>query len=277
MKAFRWSAVSFALVALSGCCTRVNVETVALDPAIRQEIYERAERPFERALLIKPFRNDENDPIEVKLAPFIFFESPVATNLVRSSTTNGAASPVIYVSESKALIGGHSYSQLSYVWESLPGNAAQQCFQGVRLTLSDDGDPVVWEVLNDPSGDEVVFVAQSVEADAMKKLGAPLNERHFSVECSSEEAPRTVIATIVENGPAAMGPMVFVNTNGAVSALTCRCMPVQADQLSGEVVYRISRADAKNTADGKLSSFPSDWFDPHRLERALRVRELVGD
>jgi hypothetical protein len=274
----RLFAMSLIMVAASGCCTGGTREAVALDPAIRQEIYERAERPFERALLIKPFRNDENDPIEVRLAPFIFFEQAAVTNSTKASGTNQPISPIVHLSESKALIGGHSYSQLSYVWESLPGNAAQRCFQGVRLTLSDDGDPVAWEILNDPSGAELVFVAQSVEADAMKKLGAPLKERHFSVERSTGEAPRMVIATIVENGPAAMGPMVFVNTNGAVSALTCRCMPVQADQLSGEVVYRISRADVKNTAaDGKLSSFPSDWFDPRRLERVLRVRELVSD
>lgn len=278
MKVFRWIVVSFALVALSGCCTRMKSERIVLDEAVRAEIYERAERPFQRALFIKPFRKDENDPVEVKLAPLIFLEQAAGINFIKISETNAAASPIIRVCESKAFIGRNSYSQLTYIWDALPGNAAQQRLQGVRLTLSNDGDPVAWEILNDPSGAEIVFVAQSVEADAMKKLGAPLAKCRFSVERSTVNAPHVVIPSIVENGPAAMGPMVFVNTNGAVSALMCRCMPVQTDQLSGEVVYRISRTDATSAVmDASPSATPRDWFDPRRLEKALRVRELVGD
>jgi hypothetical protein len=116
--------------------------------------------------------------------------------------------------------------------------------QGIRVTLNSTGQPVIWEVLADSSGAEVIYVSQSLEAAAAAEFGKPLPGRRYAIERSLEEAPNVVVARIIDDGPVAMGPIVYLGAGTrAVTTLICRCMPAQAKKLLGTSVYDLLPAE----------------------------------
>jgi hypothetical protein len=81
------------------------------------------------------------------------------------------------------------------------------------------GSPVIWEILADESGLDLVFVAESLEAAAKKEWGELQVGRRFG----SERDPR------------------------GVSTLVCRCMPAQARSLLNSSVYQLKTIQAENS------------------------------
>ena len=113
--------------------------------------------------------------------------------------------------------------------------------QGIRITLNSAGQPVIWEVLADSSGAELFFVSQNLEAAAMAEFGKPLPGRRYAIERSVEAAPDVVVARVIDDGPVAMGPIVYLSAGTrAVSTLICRCMPAQARKLLATSTYDLA-------------------------------------
>jgi len=169
----------------------------------------------------------------------------------------------------------------------VPGQpVAGFALQGVRMTLGSAGRPVVWEVLADSSGVEVIFVSRSLESAALAEFGKPLAGRRYSVEPGVKESPNVVVARVIEDGPIAMGPMVYLSAGSrSVSTLICRCMAAQAKQLVESRNYELASvpvgfADpgltrAKAQIGSRPAFWPGDEQSDGRIEKCLRLPEKL--
>jgi hypothetical protein len=226
----------------------------------------------------------------------------------RLSRSNGVwvldpSRPAIYWQADTIQLKGKAHARFAYVWcyalsagESgclnpsgrSPGRAESGlALQGIRITLNSAGQPAIWEVLADSSGAEVLFVSRSLEAAALAEFGQPLPGRRYTIERGPEEVPEVTVARVVEDGPAAMGPVVYLSAGTrAVSTLICRCMAAQARKLLATGVYDLlpmqnGAADSLVTEAKARSKQPTAFWpgdDPRgeRLEKCLRLPEAFS-
>lgn len=243
------------------------------------EIQRRATVSFREADFLKPAEGD-TEALTFKLAPLLIqeVESPARTTLSAIgfgtlAFTNGTAALVksraaVYVQPETVLIQGMPHLSFTYLWlyevESSRRRGGGLPVQGVRLTLNSEGEPVIWEVLADPSGAELIFVSHKLEAAALAQFGQPLPGRRYAVERGTNEAPTTVVARVIEDGPIPMGPIVYLGARAqGVSTLICRCMPAQAKEL-------------RSTSTYDLLPFPGDAPELARFVRRLKARGLAA-
>ena len=141
---------------------------------------------------------------------------------------------------------------------------------------------MIWEVLADSAGAELVFVSQSLEAAALAEFGRTLPGRRYAIERGVEEAPKVIIARVLDDGPVAMGPFVYLSAGTrAVSTLICRCMPAQTKKLLATSAYDLLPfqamaaqpylAQAKALAGEQTAFWPGDQRSDDRLEHCLRL------
>jgi hypothetical protein len=223
----------FALLGI--CLTACAPKRETLSFEQRLAIYERANVQFANAVLFKPVEVGPTNSLAFKLAPLLLQEA--------MNTNQASGSRIVYFEEGKVQLNGKSHDQVTYVWDSLSfanSTGAGATVQGIRITLNASGSPVIWEVLADNSGAELIFVSQSVEAAALKTFGQPLPGRRFAIESSLETAPNAMVARVIEDGPVPMGPIVHLNAGSQnVSTLICRCMPTQTKNLLATENYEL--------------------------------------
>jgi hypothetical protein len=266
-KEFKFGLLIAASLVGGSCCQSSTQAGEPLGTAQREEIYERAKVQFKVADFFKP--KGESSELTFRLAPLILQEASVTKGQVGSAETDSprkvsgsvaenlsdcvltlkAPAPTIYVMADSIQIHGQAHLQFTYLWfYPVSGPAGQVQVQGFRLTLNTAGDPVIWEVLPDPTGARVVFAAQSLEAAAQARFGKPFPGCRFTIERPVADAPETVAARIIDDGPVPMGPIVYLkHRSHAVSTLICRCMPAQAKRVARTKTYRlavVSRAEA---------------------------------
>jgi hypothetical protein len=76
------------------------------------------------------------------------------------------------------------------------------------------------------------------------------------------EAPDTVVARVIEDGPMAAGPVVYLYAGTRnFATLICRCMNSQAKEVAAQDEYVLTRLNA----DSRVPRFPpgyrlSDWL-----------------
>lgn len=227
-----------ALSVLCGACGWWPVDTKPHPIPLRAQIEARALGVFDAAVLVKPREWASADALAAGLAPLLFREA------MEGSTRELALAPqVVFHRAGTLVLGGRAFPQMSYLWRA--GDGADRTLRGVRITLDSRGLPVIWEVLdggapNDSKAVRVVFVAQSLEARARTAFGPPLPGRRFAVEAGAA-APETIVARVLDEGPALMGPEVYVNGAGEITAVTCRCMPPQVRRLVSTAWYELRR------------------------------------
>lgn len=243
------------------------------------EVQRRATASFVAADFFKPAERD-TEALTFKLAPLLIQEINDSDHAkgdgARFGTllfTNGLATletshPAVYFQPETVLIQGKLHLSLTYLWfysaKPTRRRGGGLPVQGIRLTLNSGGEPVLWEVLGDPSGAELFFVSHSLEASARAQFGEPLSGRRYAVERGTNEMPKTVVARIVEDGPVPMGPIVYLDARAqAVSTLICRCMPAQAKTLRFTRTY-------------DLLPLPADAPEWARTIRRLKTRRLAA-
>ena len=247
-------------VCLSACATKREPLTVGQ----RTAIYERANLQFAKAALFKPLEAGPTNTLAFRLAP-LFIQEVVNTNAA-------IMPPLVFFEESKVLLNGKSHDQVIYFWRAPPpanSTGTESLAQGIRITLDTSGSPVIWEVLADDSGGELIFVSQSLEAAALKTFGSPLPGRRYASESNAEIAPNAVVARVIEDGPVTMGPIVHLNADSHnVSTLVCRCMPTQAKELVATETYglRLSSESKLRPVFGQTGEDAAA-----RLQRCLRL------
>ncbi len=247
-------------------------------------------------MLFKPHTTNEEE-LSFKLAPFIFQETVSASAAAadtdamgRVVSTNGTMSldrtrPAVYFAASTPLFNGRPHAQLAFVWLYDLGAAGSKSpipVQGIRLTLDSSGEPVIWEVLADNSGREVIFVSQKLESAAAAEFGAVLPGRRHAIERGTNDAPRAIVARVIDDAPLPMGPMVYLTRDSrSASTVSCRCMPVQARKLARTETYDLFPLESVGgwpllqhvygpSADA-WSFWPGDSQPDPRLERCLRL------
>jgi hypothetical protein len=196
--------------------------------------------------------------------------------------------PAIYWQADSIQLKGRAHVRLSYLWcyalapAGQPSGPTGLPWQGIRVTLNSAGQPVIWEVLADGSGAELIYISRNLEAAAVAEFGKPLPGRRYTIECSLEEAPNVIVVRIIDDGPVAMGPIVYLGAGTReVSTLICRCMPAQAKRLLETSVYDLlpfqSTAaqsfllQAKALAGAQTAFWPGDQPGSNRLENRLRL------
>jgi hypothetical protein len=149
---------------------------------------------------------------------------------------------VVYVGMGRCDIAAATYDQVAYVWCSPKASdrsgAACPHPRGLRITLGKDGFAVVWEVLS-PDGVIAVYVSDSLEAEAAKRLGAPLPGRRFAVEPPATRTADASVAGVLPDGPVPMGPYVYLAgpPEYEVTAVACRCSPSLVEEFVSTAYY----------------------------------------
>ncbi len=272
-----------------------KLQLAAAEPkraASNSEPYDRQTNRFAQAWLFKPHEPKAPD-LSYTLAPLILQEVSGTSESSRSrfgelEVSNGVpavqyARPVVYVKPDAVELNGRTHARFTYLWfyaASLSGSAiGQPPVQGVRITLDESGRPAIWEVLAEPTGARLIFVAHSVEAPALKEHGSVLRGRRHAVERAPEDLPNVFVARVIEDGPVPMGPILYLRARtSSVSTLICRCMPAQAEQVVGSSTYDLLSAEgvpfeqvlATLEKNGRISWKGSQAQDPV-LDRLLRL------
>jgi hypothetical protein len=265
-----------------------------LTESARLEIYNRATLEFDSAVLFKPLDTNSPDPAALTFAPLILQETMgveadeardrpgrlTAPNLVTSASTNR---PAVYVLMQDIAVHKTPHRQFTYVWcyplSAGPNESSAHSVQGIRLTLDSEGQPAIWEILADPTGARILFVAESVEVAAATAFGTALPGRRYAIERSLSEAPETMVARVIADGP--LGPIVYLRGGTReVGTLICRCMPSQAKRLAGQSDYELRAISAKaieslltgaSRSDGSGAGSVSKHWERSRLEKWLRL------
>ena len=286
------------LIALGGCAgpRRAALPAPALTESSRAEIYGRANREFANALFFRPATVAATDPSALRFNPLIVQEAgeePAGRRdyFGRIFSSAGRASvepdhPTIYFRAGSVILNGRSHEQFTYVWfypasTPVPEDSALP-MQGVRITLDSAGRPVIWEILADTSGAQIIFVAESLEAAAAAEFGHSLPGRRHSIERAVREAPGSIVARVIADGPAPMGPIVYLRARTReVGTVTCRCMPDQAKKLVGQGEYELAvfpdnatemfPSIARSSGEGAVGFLRGKSSAQSRLEQSLRL------
>jgi len=291
------------LVLIFACAPRPRAapagNTAAPAPGLsstRQEIYARASNSFLNVLLFKPAEGSNAD-LTFRLAPLILQEVGATNQLAlldrdligslapaEGGSNATLAPPTVYAKTDTVPINGRDHLRLTYLWHYPRLTAVPDALtvQGIRITLDSAAQPAIWEVLTETSSVGLIFVSDSVESAARAQYGPPLSGRHFAIECGADQAPATVVARVIEDGPTAMGPMVYLFAGRhSVSTLTCRCMAAQAKRLLAARVYRIqilpqfsadpAWVEACGREERRFAFAPDAETDPCRIDRCLRL------
>jgi hypothetical protein len=258
-----WLAV--ALTACTGpACTgpeSSRTSLPALDHDSRREVYDRTDLDFEAGVLYKPARGTAEGTAWT-LAPLLIQEIRPGPG---GDTPDPSGPTIVYYRRSSLEIGDRDYTQWTYLWPC-PG---AQGAQGIRMTLGEDGFPVIYEVMHDTSGARLIFVAVALEEEARNAFGAPLPGRRFTVEPSVEQAPDVVVGGLLESGPTPLGPFVYLWERGNnVNTVICRCMPSRVISIPGTATYDLAPLDP-STAPKSIRHL---WTArPLDLESGLRL------
>ena len=253
-----WLRIALALsaMALTGCATRPATPSATQRGAIQS----RAAAQFERAIYLKPAITNAVANEAEKFAPLLIIEA-AGTNANPAQPDRNLPQKVFFHS-GHVLLNDNWHKQKTYWWEYSLRGKGSLAVQGVRITLNSAGSPAIWEALADTSGAQVVFVSQSVEAQALREFGGPQSGRRFAVERALDEAPGTVVARVIEDGPMPMGPIIYLQAGAHdVTTVICRCMDAQARELAGQQEYELLPA----------TKAPAELAKLKKLEHRLRL------
>ncbi len=261
---------SAGLLVLFGCASQDRSSEPKVTDAVRKEIYRRAGEQFHEVALLKPQVTD-NKAVGVEFAPLILIQTVVRSELAAAET------PTVWFFPSGVSIEGREHRQWTYYWQrSQTKRRSVPSFQGIRITLNLSGEPVIWEVLSDGSGAELIWISQSLEIAAGKEFSKALPGRTCSVERSIAEASRVVVPDVVDDGPMPMGPILYAAANGDIHSVACRCSATQAESLGEQGFYRLQETTSAGAKAqiGRVQrpvDFVERWFDATRLTKCLRL------
>lgn len=260
-----WSAIAASLL-VAGCASRQvpTPKPAGSAPAARyqafDEVYRLTERRFESTYLIKPAEGWMTGLLKGDLAPLIVQE--VAPRGPRSGTEHafgallledGAvrvdpSQPTVYVQIGRRKVNGRTYRVVAYctfhAGERSPKPRVTVTI--IRAILDADGFPLVWEIVQsrEPGAltprPQILYVSRSLETAAADRFGPPLPDRRHSTEPRLEDAPRSVVARVIEDGPMPMGPYVYAAAGtGRITTLHCRCSEAQMDAVLESTYYEL--------------------------------------
>ncbi len=259
-----------------------GVPTIPSVPAaVNFEIDAPDDVQFARGIFLKPGMDaDEND---VRMAPLFVCElnvkSPVEF-LGGIGNADGSLSespgPTVYLFEDFLEIDGVAYHRSAHLWAysdaKSDGTADGTALGCVQVISNRESMPVLWHVFDsEPANLDVVYIAQSVEQAAKREHGAPLRGRRFAVE-TWVESSQVRVGRLIEDGPEAMGPMVYISHSPhRVAALSCRCMDSQVKAIEDARFYRLMRMTAGDEASGSIAEQIQNFLESNGIKFNARM------
>lgn len=267
MTFYRISPLVFASLLLVGCRPPAD----KLSPDQRENLQSRVTNSFAYTALFKPGESESDASPALRLAPLIIQEvADTNATALWQDQFGGVAGPWVRCEPDTLDLNGRPHERFAYSWTYASAGRSGRKAQGIRVTLNTAGEPVIWEVLQDSSGAEILYVAQSLELAARAEHGPPLPGRRFSIERSLADAPNTVVANVIDDGPTPMGPVVYLRAETReVSTVICRCMASQGGTLLGQTNYGFG-LELVVRPGGTPGHFPRAQPEPHlRLPRSF--------
>lgn len=268
----KWRLIELGFVALgflvtSGCQSVPSPVPTEITAETRQKIYARAAEELRNVVLFKPAPGGTNDG-GTYLSPLLL-QQGAETGVGRERSKI----ETVWFHRGSLSIAGREHEQRSYYWKA-PGKGRR--IQGIRITLGRTGAPGFWEVFQDKSGAEIIWVSQALEIEAADQFGNALPGRLCSVERALTDAPRLVVPNVVDDGPLPMGPIVYLSLDGNVPIVSCRCSSAHAQTLASQTNYTLREVDAGELRRHLVeASVPvaelEAWFKPDRLTQRLRI------
>lgn len=245
-RTFLFALGAMCMSQLFGC----NVHPT-FDPTIAAQFRAKTTAEFARGIYYKP-KDHGMTGLEEALVPLIIEETQsnnpekkafICTPNETGGCDSGAAT--IYSAPAKVTIANQQYDQTLFLWFYHAIDEGLQV-RGVRIVLGPDGFPMLWEALSPGSATRVFFVSRELEELATKQFGSPVSGRTFAIERATREAPRVVVARVLDDGPVVMGPWVYVGRGPArkIVTLLCRCMPSQVSELVATIGYDLQPVEA---------------------------------
>jgi hypothetical protein len=204
------------------------------------------------------FSDSDRKSPEHLLAPIIVHET--GPGKTPPDWTGGKnARPRVYLLRSEVEINGGSHPQLSYCWRyEEPGESATI----LRMTLDSGGYPAIFELLDGSGGLTALYASRGLEQAARKEYGAPVVGTRYSLEPGAS----LKVDGLVEDGPVAMGPLVYVAAvDRQVVSLTCRCSPSKIETVAESLQYSL------NPTSETDSEFTDKLPPPDQTIGALRL------
>jgi hypothetical protein len=133
------------------------------------------------------------------------------------------------------------------------------------MTIDSSGYPAIFEVFTGAGKLTALYASRGIEEAAAKEQAAVLPGKQYSIEGNSE----IKVAGLVEDGPVAMGPLVYVAAGDRrIVSLSCRCSPSRIDKADDSLGYRLITSDGSIPAGAE---FASRLPTPEQALRALRI------
>ena len=230
---------------------------------------ENAEIRFTGARIFVPSGSDRKSP-EYLLAPIIVHETLNGSRTGHPGWQGDEKkNPLVYLARSVVEIHGVAHPQLIYSWRygdsAKTAETANGTVRILRMTLDSSGYPAIYEILAGNGELATVHVSRGLEQESSQEHGKPLPGRKYSVE----SGPGIKVAGLVEDGPLALGPLVFVSLDGKrVVTLSCRCSPSRIDKVDESLNYDLLPI---TKADGGENGIPDILPPTDQTLGALRI------
>jgi hypothetical protein len=247
------------LALFTGCSPTLEVaeEPCVVDHTllheVRQEVYQRTGRRFERAEFFSP--DPDSVPGELRwMSPLIVEEmdplqaedSPLGRFGRLDTDVSGQVKvhpdqPTVYHEAQPIEVGEASLEQSTFLWFYPSSQAGgETSWRGFRMVLDQRGFAIIWELLSSDASLRILYVSKPIENAARRQYGSPLPERRYVVEPSVETHADLVVARIVGDGPQPMGPFLYLDFPARrVSTLICRCEPSQVASFPASHLYQL--------------------------------------
>jgi hypothetical protein len=261
------AAVCVSAIGMSGCKTAAPKPPEPITHVIRQHIYDRAWQPVGHVGLWKP---DPAGHMEQAI-----YSAPLFLIQITEPVRNLSRIDVVWAFTNSIVLRDKTHLQQTFLWQPRGQKNLGGQLQAIRVTFDSEDRPAIWEVFRERSGAELIWISQAFEISAADQFGSPLPGRMSSAEQSFADAPRAIVPAIVDDGPMPMGPMLYMDAHGDVPVVACRCSAIQASTLEERGLYQLSWISSEKGRDrisaAAKNEFMIDWFDPHRLQKRLRL------
>ena len=220
---------------------------------------------FKRARVFLLSDSDRKSP-EHLLAPIIVHETGISAKAKQPGWTGGKEKERrVYLLRSKVEINGVPHPQFAYCWRyEAPGRPAKI----LRMTLDSSGYPAIFEVFTGAGELTALYASRGLEDAAAKEQAAVLPGKQYNIEGNSE----IKVTGLVEDGPVAMGPLVYVAAGDRrIVFLSCRCSPSRIDNADDSLRYKLITPGGSTSASAEFAAkLPTS-------EEALRALRIPRD
>ena len=255
----------FGLLTFLGCSRSPEESRQNKQPPSLSAAAEDAGIRFKRARIFLLSDSDRKSP-EHLLAPIIVHETGINSEAKQPGWTGGEEKERrVYLLRSEVQINGTPHPQFTYCWRyETSGRPARI----LRMTIDSSGYPAIFEVFTGAGELTALYASRGLEDAAAKEQDSVLPGKQYNIEGNSG----IKVTGLVEDGPVAMGPLVYVAAGDRrIVSLNCRCSPSRIDKADDSLRYKLITPGGSTSASAEFAAkLPTS-------EEALRTLRIPRD